>query len=747
MYFVRTSGLKLKNEVYYKEVKKHISFAYRMSVSTSSSTSSFRFVHLGVLAMVAVIVVVGFFSASAVSGSPVLSVAGTVAGYGTTLQVEGLSQFEQVMLSITSPKDNSFQLAAKADSKGKISYTVDDIYTRVAGKYLVSVISKNNSETIATGSFNVNADTSSPDHSGVVASKDVVHLGAYDFSVINVKLTDLMGNPVQDHFITVISSRISDAIKPLKAGVTRTDKNGMVSFAVTSTLSGQSDYTVYDLNTQKAVGDPVHILYIGADAPVSPAAVAPLASTTPVQSSYLSASVLGAVGGNYVAANTLEAGPAESFKFEDMPTSIKTNQPFDFTVTAYDANQKLAVGYLGTVHFQATGSNNVFASLPKDYTFTADDLGKHIFPLAMQFQQEGTYEIDVTDTVKKTATGHISLIVKGGSAAVAADTKVTITTPSPGSYSTNTQNVTGTAPAGKDVKLFDGQDEIGTAVTNVQGAYSFTTQPLVDGEHNFSVSVLDQAGTVLGTSDKVKILIDTQPPKVDSVVLTPGFDVTPGLTVQVELKSEEKLKKALLDINGTVTELSEDLEKAGTYHGTFAAPDKDGSYDVKFTLSDDLNNESVITYATKLQVTTAGTIKPVRQLKAVPGAFKISLSWTAPEGNAPIDHYRIFYGTDPQNLTGKVDTVGNVLSWYIPNLTNNTPYYFGVVGMDKSGYVGEAGTLAVATPLEDGAVGTLPVADSYISTLGMRGKTGPEVLWLVPLSIVAGRFLKRKRRK
>lgn len=716
-----------------------------MNPSSISSPSQFRFVHLGALAMIVTIVVIGFYSANAVSGNPTLSVAGTVAGYGTTLQVEGLSQFEQVMLSITSPKDNSFQLAAKADSKGKISYTVDDIYTRVAGRYLVSVISKDNSETVATGSFNVNADTSSPDHSGVIASKDVVHTGSYDFSVINVKLTDLMGNPVVDHFMAVISNRISDSIKPLKAGVTRTDKNGMVSFAVTSTIAGQSDYVVYDMTTQKAVGDPVHILYVGAD----PVINAPLASSVPVKSSYLSASVLGAVGGDIVAANTLEAGPAESFKFEDMPTAIKTNQPIDFTVTAYDTNQKLAVGYLGMVHFQATGSNAVFASLPKDYTFTAEDLGKHIFPLSMQFQQEGTYEIDVTDTIKKTATGHISLVVKGGSAAAAVDTKVTITTPSAGSYSTNTQSVTGTAPAGRDVKLFDGQDEIGSAVTNVQGLFSFTTQPLVDGEHQLSVSAFDQNNALLGSSGKVKVVIDTQPPKVDSVILTPGFDVTPGLPIQVELQSEEKLKKTLVDINGTVSELSEDLEKAGTYHGSFAAPDKDGSYDIKFTLSDALNNESVITYATKLSVTTAGTIKPVRQLKAVPGAFKISLSWVAPEGNTPIDHYRIFYGTDANNLTGRVDTVGNVLSWYIPNLTNNTPYYFGVVGMDKSGYIGEAGTLAVSTPREDGAIGGtgLPVADSYISTLGMRGKTGPEIFWLVPLSVAAGSFLKRKRRK
>ncbi len=704
------------------------------------SSSEFHLTRYIILPVIAAVIAVVFFSASAVTRHPTLRVTGTVAGYGTTLQLDGLNQFEQVSLSISNPKDVTFQLSARADSKGNVSYTVDDMYTRVSGSYDVQVFSRENNALIATGSFTVSSDLSSPDHSGVVLSKDVVNVGSYDFSVLNIKLTDVMNNPVPHHFMSVVSNRESDVIKPLKAGITHTDANGMVAFAVTSPLAGQSVYVVYDMTAQKIVSDSVHVMYVGSNAIASlPVSVKP---------SYLSASVLGGIGGDYVAASTLEAGPAESFKFEDMPASIKTNAPVDFTVTAYDVNQKLAVGYLGTVHFQTVSKNAVFASLPKDYTFTPEDLGKHVFPLAMQFQQEGTYDIEVSDMVKKTAVGQISLVVKGGSAAASVDTKITITTPSSGSYSTNTQNVTGMAPAGKDVKLYDGQEEIGSAVTNVQGLYSFTTQPLIDGEHTLSVSVLDQNGAVLGKSDNVKIKIDTMPPKVDSVVLTPGFEVTTGLPVQIEMTSEEKLKKILVDINGTVSELSEDLEKAGTYHGSFAAPDKDGDFDIKFTLADDLNNESVITHATKLHVVTLGQMKPVRQLKAVGGAFRTDLSWLAPDGDTKsIDHYRIFYGTDANNLTQKVDTVGNVLSWYIPNLQNGTAYYFGVVAMDKNGYIGEPGTLAVATPQENGLVnGGLPVADSYISTMNMRGETGPEILWLFPLSIGIGSLLRRRRK-
>lgn len=694
-------------------------------------------------------VIAGLYSVSAVSLEPVMHVSGTVAGYGTTIEIDGLKEFQPVSLAITNPKNQANQFADTANASGKMSYTLDDSYTGLAGSYDVRALSRSTNALLASGTFTISADAASPDNSGVVVSKDIVHIGSYDFATISVKLTDASGNPIKDHILMVVSDRTSDIVKPFKTGVSRTDSNGIVAFAVTSTTAGQSHYTVYDTSTQKAIGTPVSVLY--------------LPSTQASANSPFSANVLGAarasvlgsaVGGDVVAVAGaqagLESGPADNFKFEAMPDAVKSNQPIDFTVTAYDVNQKLAVGYLGTVSFKATGDNAVYASLPKDYTFTSTDLGSHIFPLAMQFQQEGTYEIDVTDTKNPLAKGHLSLVVKGGSATTAVDTKVVITTPSPGSYSTGVQTVTGTAPAGKDVKLYDGTEVIGSTVTSIQGQYSIVTKALTDGDHELTVSTLDQAGAVLGTSDKVKITIDTVPPKIDSLVLTPGFDATPALPIQVELHSEGKMKKSILDVNGTTSELTEDLETSGVYHGSFAAPDKDGTYDLKFTLSDSLGNEAVITYETKLHVVTAGgLIKPVTGVTAAGGPFKATLKWKAPEGDlAKLDHYRIYYGTDPNDLKQKADTKGNVLTWYIPNLQNSVQYYFGVVAVDKDGYTGEPGTLAVATPTEDRALGPvgLPVADSFVSTMGLRGKTGPEIFWLLPLSAGIGGFIKRRRK-
>jgi hypothetical protein len=431
-----------------------------------------------------------------------------------------------------------------------------------------------------------------------------------------------------------------------------------------------------------------------------------------------------------------ESGPAESLSFEDLPASISTSQPVDFTVTALDANTKVSTSYRGTVHFSALGDNGIFVSLPKDYTYTTQDLGRHVFPLSLVFQQEGTYLLQVVDVKQSTLIGTTSVTVKaGGGVLKSSSNKTIIGAPSPGSYSTSSLTITGSGPDGKDVKIFDNDQEIASTVIKVDGTFSYTTSPLPDGKHEFVARSLDQKGAVLGVSEKVVITIDTQPPSIVSVSVMPAFDVSPSQLVQIELQSEPRLTKALLDVSGIVLELTEDLEKSGLYHGTFAAPDREGEYTLKFTLRDSLGNESNLSHEAKLVVHSAGLVSAVNNLRASPGDYRVNLSWNVPKsGVTNIDHYRIYYGLSPENLTQKIDTPDSTLAWYVPNLKNDTRYYFGVVAVDKRGGLGEAGTLAVAVP-NGGNVSGFPVA-SFLSSRYLRGDTGPQVLWLLPFSYV-----------
>lgn len=61
------------------------------------------------------------------------------------------------------------------------------------------------------------------------------------------------------------------------------------------------------------------------------------------------------------------------------PAAVRTNVPFDVTVTALDGVNDLASGYRGTV----TITSSAVGSLPAPYTFTADDSGRHTFTVTL----------------------------------------------------------------------------------------------------------------------------------------------------------------------------------------------------------------------------------------------------------------------------------------------------------------------------------------------------------------------------
>lgn len=578
-------------------------------------------------------------------------------------------------------------------------------------------------------------DFVSPFLSRVTSTKSVVKTGAYDFTTVSIFISDVSGLPVPDHTVVLQSNRSADLIRPLKTGITTTNERGEIYFAVTSSLDGLSRYTAYDLTGGITLSQTVSILY----------------DSSASRSSEIQPSGTGfGVGGNQDAivaqvVSTNNQSTAFGFEFEQMPTSVKVNQPADFTISVYDANHSPVIGYTGTIHFTALGDNGIYASLPKDYKFVSTDLGKHTFPLAMQFQQEGVFQLEVRDTVKPTLVGTTVVVVQGGG--ITATGSVTITSPSPGTYSSGIQTVSGTATAGKDVKIYDKTTELGVAVAGLTGLYEFTTPALSDGSHELSAVAIDQNGVILGTSQKVTINIDSTPPTIEQLDLLPGFTAIPGLSVQMKLRSEPHLQKIVLDQEGFFIELLEDPTQPGIYQGAFLAPSTPGEYLLKFVVTDALNNQTTLTHATKLIVTQGGAaLKAVSDVQATPENFRVSLKWKdLVNAGFSLKGYRIYYGTSPSSLEKYVDTQGVVSQWYVPNLPNGVTHYFGVVAVDTFGNLGEGGTLIIATPQDPKLINGMPSADGLSGTPSVYGDTGPEVLWLVPLSLGLGAFLRRRR--
>jgi hypothetical protein len=85
-----------------------------------------------------------------------------------------------------------------------------------------------------------------------------------------------------------------------------------------------------------------------------------------------------------------------------LPASMGAGDAATGTLTAYDANDDVATGYTGTVHFTSTDGA---ATLPVNDTFTMGDAGVQTFPAGFILRTAGSQIVTVTDTVTATITG------------------------------------------------------------------------------------------------------------------------------------------------------------------------------------------------------------------------------------------------------------------------------------------------------------------------------------------------------
>ncbi len=90
---------------------------------------------------------------------------------------------------------------------------------------------------------------------------------------------------------------------------------------------------------------------------------------------------------------TVNPGPISTFIVTGFPSPVQPGTSAPFTVTARDAYGNTIKNYTGTVHFS---SSDPAAQLPANYTFTAGDMGTHMFTATLF--TPGTQTITETDT-------------------------------------------------------------------------------------------------------------------------------------------------------------------------------------------------------------------------------------------------------------------------------------------------------------------------------------------------------------
>jgi hypothetical protein len=146
-------------------------------------------------------------------------------------------------------------------------------------------------------------------------------------------------------------------------------------------------------------------------------------------------------------------GPAVSFRI-DAASSVLPGQPFVATVTAVDADGRVATGYSGTVKF--TSSDAYPGLVPPTFTFTPGDNSAHAFAAA--FFTAGTQMLTVQDASNSSIAGSATLTVNAAPA-----THLKITVPS---------NTVAGSPSDATVAALDAY---GNADPSYTGTVSFTS--------------------------------------------------------------------------------------------------------------------------------------------------------------------------------------------------------------------------------------------------------------------------------
>ncbi len=659
----------------------------------------------------------------------------TVAGHTTVLRTSQVEPGADVVFTVRKPDGSTFNLSSVANSNGVAFAEVSEYHTRTAGRYSVSLRQVDISSGGARSFYVYPNETSA--HKSVLSPSDQVVNSSSGSARLKVRLADEYNNPVDGHVVRLIPSSPDSAVKSLSSSG-RTNERGEMEFEVSSSRTGSVTYSAYDATSDVTLESKARVAYLG------PGNSTP---SSPDLGSSLFTSVISNAGS--------PSGAVDKLEFVNVPDSVNVGEDFSLTLRAYDTQDQIVPGYTGTVRFAVTSDNSAYAVVPGDYTFRTADQGEHTFSLAFSFLREGVYDLEVRDVNNPSIRGTVSLNATGEAPApadgIAISSPVSNTT-----YGTNVQVVTGTAPAGADLRVFLNDRRVGEASADSDGRFSFTTSRLSDGDYKLYVASVNEVGTIIDTSSTVDFSIKTAAAEISRVSVDPPGEIGAGQIIKIIMEPTEPLSRAsvLLD------DMTHSMTRApdGTYEVSVPAPIEFGEYPLTFTLVDQLGNEAVFEDEETLRVGPVAPPPveapgPVRNLRTTPEDGRVTLNWDPPVvGAEDIVHYRVFYGTSRDRLTDAVDTFTDATTWYVPNLENEVTYYFAVAAVNSRGAMSEHFEAVLPETPMPPVIDVPPIPDPSELEEALNdldedvSEVGPEIMWLVFLSFIGGYFYTRARK-
>lgn len=704
----------------------------------------------------------------------------TIAGYTTVVEIEDAVSYTDVEIQVTKPNGSELILEGETDEDGELILDLDGYHLKQAGSYEIKgKYTDNDEEYGMTDSFRVYEDAVSVNKSTLDADTVTAEANGYDAVQLTITLKDRYSNPIQGHEVNIISSRNRDYITPYNT--TKTNDQGKVTFYAYSDEVGISTFTAYDTTSDTTLEGRAKVAFFS-----------PSKTLSEIGGDNFFTSVLFADAG--------ESGTIDHFEIEDIEEEVEINNLVNFTVTAYDASDVIVEDYTGEIRFSSSDDNS---DLPSDYTFLAEDQGSHTFSLSLRFGTTGIQTLTVTDSDDRDIEGEIEVeVVTEGSGEStttttttttedSGDSELTLLSPQSGTYSLNTVEISGEAEYGYYIDIYDNELLLDTIFTEADNTFSEEVE-LDNGSHEIYVVAKTSGGTEMASSDTVSVTIDTEAPGLDYIEISPEGDLEAGTTFSISVYSEPGLNQVGVLLDDKIYELQESIETSGVYEGILVAPYTDGLHELDVILVDSLANEiqysseatinvlaveeEVVDEETTEEDTTeeepideepevieeepeATPPTQVTGVEAVNGDSRVTLTWEAAEPGTEdifIDHYKIYYGPDAELLYSTVETYDSSTTWYIPNLQNDTQYFFKVVAVDSEGNESEEGSDVISgTPEvveETDSFGKLHESadEASIDETGMPEETpesGPEAAWIILLTLVFAELYFRSKKK
>lgn len=673
-----------------------------------------------------------------------------MAGMSAEWVLQGKS-YQNLEVALEKPDQSVLILETVTDAIGRASLQVSDYHLRTAGLYSVSarVLGKNTDYGAEKG-FEVFPGTVSETVSTAELSKNAVKKG--ETVELTVTLQDAYENPIEGHVVKTIPSK---SFVSVYSPEFTTNKDGKMSFYLSSDKKGIFNFTIFDSSINKTLNTQAKVAFDGD-------------------------SIL-ARGGDESVDLADESGTLSAFLLEitsgETSGEVEEGDYLSIRAKAVDGQGYSIPDYSGSIRFSSTDSS---ARLPNDYSFVAEDQGEHEFTLAVKLLTLGEQTITVTDLDNTSITGEVTItVVNPDENSVDYDEDFettdyeregdfTLISPASGSYSSDTLEVQGEAEYGYSAVVYLNEEEMARTEIEYDNSFTAVLEDLEDGTYELYVDIVElgegdpgeeEILEVLETSDLEEITIDTTPPELIDLTVEPSEGITTGQSVGVTVLSEKNLEEASLLFQEELYPLKES-STSGKYEGELIMPEEAGDYTLDIILMDSLGNEIQLRDQWTFQVAAstengsgADTNGASSTVLSAPTGLTVTgdeetvyLSWEAAESTNTIAFYRVYYGPSEDSLFAVSETYDASTNWKITDLKGEELYYFAVSAVDVEGTEGPKSETEVGIPLM-GRESSEDTVDDTSSTPEISGseeeveatpETGPAHTMLLLLSALAG---------